>query len=53
MIYFTRGSGTRKSRNLRQHPECNISVSLPDLDLVIEGRATRVTDEATLGKLRQ
>ena len=51
VIYFTSGSGTRKSRNLTQNPECNISVSLPDLDLVIEGTATRVTDEATLSKL--
>ena len=53
IIYFTSGSGTRKSRNLGQNPECNISVSLRDLDLVIEGRATRVTDEATLRKLAE
>lgn len=53
MIYFTSGSGTRKSRNLGQNPECNISASLPDLDLVIEGRATRVTDDATLRKLAE
>src|SRR5512146_42713 len=47
-FYFTSGEGTRKSRNLDTNPNCVISVSLPDLDLVVEGTATRVTDGATL-----
>ena len=47
-LYIVSGPETRKSRNLAQNPACVISVSLPNLDLVIEGTAERVTDEATL-----
>ena len=47
-VYFTSGAGTRKSRNLADDPNCVVSVSLKDLDLVIEGSAVKVTDEATL-----
>jgi hypothetical protein len=52
-IYFTSGSATRKSRNLSHNPNCAIAVSLRDLDLVIEGRVTRVTDDATLRQLAE
>jgi pyridoxine/pyridoxamine 5'-phosphate oxidase len=51
VVYFTSGAGTRKSRNLAEEPRCVISVSLPDLDLVIEGTAVKVTDAATLEDL--
>ncbi len=47
-FYFTSGAGTRKSRNLAENPNCTISVSLPTLDLVVEGTASRLTDQATL-----
>ncbi len=50
-IYFTSGAGARKSRNLAENPNCVISVSLPGLDLVIEGSAARVTDQATLERI--
>ena len=52
-LYFTSGPQTRKSRNLAQNPACVISVGLPNLDLVIEGTAARVTDEDTLQNLAQ
>ena len=52
-LYFTSSPETRKSRNLRDNPSCALSVSLPCLDLVIEGTAARVTDEATLGRLAE
>src|SRR5258708_21455274 len=52
-LYFTSGPQTRKSRNLAQNPACVLSVSLPNLDLVIEGTAARVTDAATLQHLAQ
>jgi pyridoxine/pyridoxamine 5'-phosphate oxidase len=52
-LYFTSGPGTRKSRNLAHNPACVFSVSLPNLDLVIEGTAARVTDDATLQHLAQ
>ncbi len=38
-FYFVSGAATRKSRNLAQNPNCVLSVSLPDLDLVVEGTA--------------
>jgi hypothetical protein len=50
-FYVVSGPRTRKSRNLARHPRCAISVSLPDLDLVVEGAARRVTDEKTLRRL--
>jgi pyridoxamine 5'-phosphate oxidase-like protein len=50
-FYFTSGAGTRKSRNLAANPSCAISISLPGIDLVVEGTAARVTDDATLQKL--
>jgi hypothetical protein len=50
-VYFVSGPGTRKSRNLAADPRCTITVSLDDVDLVIEGSARRVTDPATLETL--
>jgi nitroimidazol reductase NimA-like FMN-containing flavoprotein (pyridoxamine 5'-phosphate oxidase superfamily) len=50
-FYFTSGAGTQKSRNLAKNPNCVISVALPGLDLVVEGAAAKVTDEATLERL--
>ena len=47
-IYFTSGPGTRKSRNLAANPACTISTRLERIDLVLEGEASRVTDQATL-----
>src|SRR5438874_2120470 len=52
-FYFTSGAGTRKSRNLAKNPNCMISVSLRDLDLVVEGTVVRVTDEPTLRRLAE
>ena len=50
-FWFTSGPGTRKSRNIAHNPTCAISVGLPGIDLVVEGRAVRVTDEATLQRV--
>jgi general stress protein 26 len=52
-VYFTSGAGTRKSRDLAANPHCVVSVALPDLDLVVEGTATKVTDDATLQRLAE
>jgi hypothetical protein len=53
MFYFTSGAGTRKSRNLAEHPSCVVSVTLPDLDLVVEGTVTEVTDGVTLQRVAE
>jgi hypothetical protein len=50
-VYFVSGAGTRKSRNLAANPSCAISFPLQGIDLVVEGRAQRVTDDATLQRL--
>ena len=52
-FYFTSGPETRKSRNLAENPNCVFSVSLPDLDLIVEGTAARVTDDATLQRIAE
>jgi hypothetical protein len=52
-VYFTSGAAARKSRDLGANPHCAVAVSLPGLDLVIEGTVARVTDEATLARLAE
>ncbi|MGH2532175.1 MAG: pyridoxamine 5'-phosphate oxidase family protein [Thermomicrobiales bacterium] len=47
-FYFSAGGGTRKAQNLAQHPRCVITVAAQGIDLVLEGEATKVTDDATL-----
>jgi len=46
--YFSSGPGTRKSRNLARDPRCVVSVATHPFDLVVEGTAERVTDQAEL-----
>ena len=47
-FYFVSGDGTRKSKNLALNPRVVISAGLPNLDLTVDGVATKVTDEAKL-----
>ncbi len=50
-IYFTSNLETRKSRNLAENPNAAIATQLPDMDLVLEGKATPVSDAETLEAL--
>ena len=50
-VYFVSGASTRKSRDLATKPECALSVSLIDVDLVVEGKAVKVTDPKTLDRI--
>jgi pyridoxine/pyridoxamine 5'-phosphate oxidase len=52
-FYFTSGPATRKSRNLATNPNCTMSMSLPGLDLIVEGRAAKVTDQPTIERLAE
>jgi len=52
-IYFTSSPKARKGRNLAANPNCVLSVSLKGLDLVVEGKAVRITDRPTLLRLAQ
>ena len=47
-LFFVSGPGARKARNLAANDACTISVHLPGIDLVFQGRAERVTDAPTL-----
>jgi nitroimidazol reductase NimA-like FMN-containing flavoprotein (pyridoxamine 5'-phosphate oxidase superfamily) len=53
-FYFISGGGTRKARNLAGDSRCVITSStttLPSLDIIIEGEAKAVTDEAELHRV--
>ena len=50
-FYFTSGPRLRKSRNLAATPRCAVSVSLDDIDVVVEGAARKVTDPDTLERV--
>ncbi len=50
-FYFNSGAGTRKARNLAQNQHCVITVATHGFDLVVEGEARKVTDEARLRRI--
>jgi hypothetical protein len=52
-LHFATGPQTRKGRNLRRDPRCVLSTRQPELDLVVEGVATRVVDEAVLRRVAE
>src|SRR5688500_164445 len=51
VLYFTSGTATRKGRNLADNPHCVVSLTTDGLDLVVEGEAELVRDEATLQRV--
>jgi nitroimidazol reductase NimA-like FMN-containing flavoprotein (pyridoxamine 5'-phosphate oxidase superfamily) len=54
-LYFCTGSGERKAKNLARNAHCVITTGCntlsEGLDLVVEGDAVRVRDEATLQRV--
>jgi hypothetical protein len=52
-FYFTAGAGTRKARNLAQNPHAVITLAAKGIDLVLEGEAAKVTDDATLRRVAE
>ena len=52
-LYFVSGAATRKSQNLERNPNCALSVSLPDIDVTVEGTAAIVRDPSTLTRLAE
>jgi pyridoxine/pyridoxamine 5'-phosphate oxidase len=50
-FYFVSGPKLRKSRNVAADPRCAVSVSLDDIDVVVEGTAHKVTDMALLERV--
>lgn len=51
--YFTAGARTRKAKNLARDPHCVITVATDRFDLVVEGEAVRVTDDAKLRRIAE
>jgi nitroimidazol reductase NimA-like FMN-containing flavoprotein (pyridoxamine 5'-phosphate oxidase superfamily) len=47
-LYSTSNPTAVKARNLERNPSCSVTVRTDDLDLVLEGRATKVIDDPTL-----
>jgi len=45
-FYFNAGATTRKAQNLAHNPHCVLTIATHDFDLVVEGKAVRVTDQA-------
>jgi len=52
-LYFTSNPDRRKARNLARNGQCVVSASTDLLDLVLEGEAVRVRDEATLRRIAE
>jgi hypothetical protein len=55
-FHFLVGPNTRKVRNLANEERCVIgtgNLTIPSMDLIVEGRAKRVTDEATIRRLAE
>lgn len=53
-LHFVVGEGTRKARNLAADDRCVIAtgnLTLPSLDVVAEGHAAPLTDEAAVGRI--
>jgi nitroimidazol reductase NimA-like FMN-containing flavoprotein (pyridoxamine 5'-phosphate oxidase superfamily) len=53
-LYFLSGEQTQKGRSLAHEPRCAIAMSsttLPSLDLIVEGRAERVTEDEALRRV--
>ena len=50
-LHFSTGAGTRKAKNLAASPHCVVGVGAPGLDLVVEGTASRITDEQRLARV--
>jgi PPOX class probable F420-dependent enzyme len=48
---FTAGPTTQKARNLARDPRCTLTVATEPFDLVVEGEAVRLTDQAALERV--
>jgi Pyridoxamine 5'-phosphate oxidase len=52
-LYFVSGPRTTKAKNITRDPRCSFAISLPNLDLVLDGTASRVTDPQTLDRVAE
>lgn len=52
-LYSTSSGTSRKGRNLAADPRCTVTARTGNMDVVLEGAATPVTDDAALHKLAE
>jgi nitroimidazol reductase NimA-like FMN-containing flavoprotein (pyridoxamine 5'-phosphate oxidase superfamily) len=52
-LHFSSSPSARKAKNLASSPHCVLTLAGPALDLVVEGEATKVRDDATLHRLAE
>jgi pyridoxamine 5'-phosphate oxidase-like protein len=50
-FYLVTGPGTQKAKNLAHDPRCTVSVAAPGIDIVAEGEAKIIRDEAELNRI--
>jgi nitroimidazol reductase NimA-like FMN-containing flavoprotein (pyridoxamine 5'-phosphate oxidase superfamily) len=50
-FYLVAGAGTQKAKNLAHDPGCVVSVAAPRTDVVVEGEARIIRDEAELRRI--
>jgi len=51
--YFNAGAATRKAQNLAHNPHCILTIAMFEFDLVVEGKAVKVTDPARAGRIAE
>ena len=52
-LYFNAGASTRKAQNLAHNPQCVLTIATYDFDLVVEGKAVKVTDQAKASRVAE
>jgi nitroimidazol reductase NimA-like FMN-containing flavoprotein (pyridoxamine 5'-phosphate oxidase superfamily) len=52
-FYLVSGPGTRKSKNIAQNPRCVVALAAKGFDIVVEGEAAKVTDDAKLKRVAE
>ncbi len=52
-LHFSTGAATRKGKNLAASPHCVVALGAPGLDLVVEGTASKLTDERRLARVAE
>ena len=50
-FYLVTGAGTQKGQNLARDPRCVVSVAAPGIDIVAEGEAKIIRDDAELQRV--
>ena len=50
-FYLSTGARTQKGKNLAHDPRCTVSIAAPGIDIVVEGEAKIIRDDAELQRI--